>query len=595
MKSNNNQHSVSWSSSVAMSWLWGLGLFFSVHFAYLYGIVGLLSFAIPNAVGLALFGIMTQKLADKHGALSSFYQKWHAPFNFILYLYQFLAIALTIFAVLRYFVLIVFPDFSPWFYLAVILLLILVAIAKGEALGIKRIRHVHIVYYVILVLIILSLVYLIPNYYAVPDSFNVYNDSISSYLDFIVPMLAGFLVGPWLDIQQWQKAIYIQRMGWSIRKTYIIGSVQFLFLILALGIFGIWVREGAPQNLADLQFYGRPLNYGGLTIAFKEYPLLISLYGVLVFCGVWSTLDSAYIAFKWFLKESIGKSKSLLLSLFPSSLFTSPIVHMLVAGALALYAYSKNIELMYFLVFYATLFVLFGVMAVYNAFSEKKIAVNTLAYSISIIALLISGVGYLYLLTGSLTIGTIIAAAYCFLARKEAPTSQREEVSKNLIAPQEKVDEGAPLATMHAVQATGNSSEYVEGKWYVYCLKPTYFDTNSVGNIYFANYIVWVGKARELFFNHCMPDFDLKNTDYYVLTRNFKHKFIQETKEFDEIKVKVRIKSSNRKFSTMEHKIYGKNDVLLGEGEQTLFYVDSTSYKPIDMPEEIKVGIIRFF
>ena len=38
-----------WGNSVALAWMWGLGLFFSVQMTFMFGLQGLLLFAIPNA------------------------------------------------------------------------------------------------------------------------------------------------------------------------------------------------------------------------------------------------------------------------------------------------------------------------------------------------------------------------------------------------------------------------------------------------------------------------------------------------------------------------------------------------------------------
>ena len=54
-----------WGNSVALSWLWGLGLFFSVQVTYLFGLTGLFSFAFLNSIGLFLFGYGAQKIARR--------------------------------------------------------------------------------------------------------------------------------------------------------------------------------------------------------------------------------------------------------------------------------------------------------------------------------------------------------------------------------------------------------------------------------------------------------------------------------------------------------------------------------------------------
>ena len=86
--------------------MWGLGLFFSVQFSLQYGLFGLLTFAIPNALGLMVFGGLTQLIAKRAGngpdALGSFFANWSRPYRFVFFLYQILAITLTVFALVRY-------------------------------------------------------------------------------------------------------------------------------------------------------------------------------------------------------------------------------------------------------------------------------------------------------------------------------------------------------------------------------------------------------------------------------------------------------------------------------------------------------------
>ena len=138
-----------------------------------------------------------------------------------------------------------------------------------------------------------------------------------------------------------------------------------------------------------------------------------------------------------------------------------------------------------------------------------------------------------------------------------------------------------------APQDAHSLSGHFEGKWFVYSMIATYQDTNSVGNVYFGMYGLFVGKARELFFNTVMPDFDLKTTDFYILTRSFEHKFVREAREFDVITVKIRIADFNRKFCTLEHQIFGTNNELLGKGKQSLLFVASKDYSLLDIPPKM--------
>ena len=94
-----------WGNTVALSWVWGLGLFFSVQFTVEFGLTGLLTFLIPNCLGLFLFGAVADHIARRNdGSGVSPYSSviWSRPFRLVFFLYQLLAITLTIFALIRY-------------------------------------------------------------------------------------------------------------------------------------------------------------------------------------------------------------------------------------------------------------------------------------------------------------------------------------------------------------------------------------------------------------------------------------------------------------------------------------------------------------
>jgi acyl-CoA thioesterase FadM len=135
-------------------------------------------------------------------------------------------------------------------------------------------------------------------------------------------------------------------------------------------------------------------------------------------------------------------------------------------------------------------------------------------------------------------------------------------------------------------------SGWFDKKWFTIHIVPTYGDTNSVGNVYFASYVGWIGKARELFFRNCMPNFDLNNSPYFILTRNFNHKFARETKEFEALTVRLKIESFNRKFVKLRHEIRDRMNQMIGEGEQTLMFVESNEYRLIDIPSDVYTAFI---
>ena len=135
---------------------------------------------------------------------------------------------------------------------------------------------------------------------------------------------------------------------------------------------------------------------------------------------------------------------------------------------------------------------------------------------------------------------------------------------------------------------------HFEGKWFVHTFVATYADTNSVGNVYFGMYAMWVGKTRELFFNRCLPKFNLKTTPYYILTRSFEHKFTRETREFERVSVKIKVGEYNRKFVTLEHQIFDSSGNQLGKGKQQLIFVSSGDYKLLDIPDEVYEAFVAY-
>ena len=153
-----------------------------------------------------------------------------------------------------------------------------------------------------------------------------------------------------------------------------------------------------------------------------------------------------------------------------------------------------------------------------------------------------------------------------------------------------------PVGTVLTPAPTGTHdiSGHFEDKWFVHSFIATYADTNSVGNVYFGMYAMWVGKTRELFFNRVMPKFNLKETPFYILTRSFDHKFVRETKEFETVSVKIRVAGHNRKFVTLEHEIYDSVGNLLGKGSQSLLFVSSSDYKMIDIPSDVMGSFLAY-
>jgi hypothetical protein len=330
-------NSILWGNSVALSWMWGLGLFFSVQMTFMFGLQGLLMFAIPNALGLMLFGVLTQNVAKSHSggqeSLAIFFDKFSKPFRLVLYLYQIVALSLTVFALVKYlFVPLMAGPLAgsnlglQALYLCLTVFVILAAgCLFGEEFGIQKIKLSHALMGGLLVIciaiILLGLDPLIPE-----KSAFQWTEPFSeiwkgpSFIGYAIPLVIGLLVGPWLDLQHWQRAIQIHRENTSIRTSYFFGGSIFFLMLLFHGCLAYWVMMNTGEGMAagkslDGFKYAHELvtNYFGKDPSKIGNVMPMAYFSFLVICAL-TTLDSGYVALKWFLGKNVENSENMLIS-----------------------------------------------------------------------------------------------------------------------------------------------------------------------------------------------------------------------------------------------------------------------------------------
>ena len=610
-------NSLLWGNSVALAWMWGLGLFFSVQMTFMFGLQGLLLFAVPNALGLMLFGLLTQIVAKRHAggqeSLAIFFDKFAKPFRLIFYLYQVVALTLTVFALTRYLFAPLELVSGPMtaLYLCMVVFVVLAAgCLFGEEFGIQRIKFGHgMLGGLLLACVVVVLFSLKP---LIPENFQwgaVQPDAWAGpdLLGYAIPLLIGLLVGPWLDLQHWQRAIQIHRENTSIRASYIFGGLIFFLLLLFHGCLAAWVMskggvEAYGKNGLDEFRYAHELivQYIDRLDAGSKGMLPVAYFTFLGICAL-TTLDSGYVALKWFLGANLGKSENVLLGMLPKRLLESPIPSFLLVGAITLGGLWAKLELEYFMVFYASFFVGYASLAIARCFvpNSQQPLPQIRMFSLASISLVIFAFGYCTAANFLLVLGSLLPLLYVvwLVVNTDLLRVVTEKAGEVIEAASEipalkAIAKTATVATSKDVVAPAPQDAHAlgghfEGKWFVYSFIATYQDTNSVGNVYFGMYALFVGKTRELFFNAVMPDFDLKTTKFYILTRSFEHKFVREAREFDVITVKIRVADFNRKFCTLEHQVFGSENELLGKGKQSLLFVSSKDYSLLDIPGEV--------
>jgi YbgC/YbaW family acyl-CoA thioester hydrolase len=576
-----NLRSFAWAPTISLSWFWGLSFFFSFHVTLTYGWLGFVGFAAPNALGLGLFGwVVGRAKASPDMIVKSF----EGAYGGALLLFQFAAAAITIFGFTAYFWTPVFGGNAA----IGVTLLVLCASAVGHALTLTAIKWLHAG---VLAGGLLAAALL---YFALSASKDVLSvpalagDGRSYGL--FVPILVGCLLGPWLDVRQWQRAAAIHRERGSARVAYIAAALLFFGLLTVNALLAAAAGGAGALVSSD----GQMEAYGA--VAFAAQRVDGGLHGARAAFAAWttlalaSTIDSGYGATRWFLLGKQRRSESALMALIPPGVASSPLWLLAGAAVVAIAADRAGLSPLLLALPFSTLFVGSAACLACEVLNGRRAYDPVLCFLIGCAAAIIFVVGeklrvpilvWFAPLIGM--IGALPAIIGLFFPQRPGR-----------LVPTVVEEPHAPLPVASAAVFDVIASQGFDGKWFVMQMTPTYDDTNSVGNVYFANYVRWVGKARELFFNICIPNFDLKTTQFYILTRSFTHNFRRETREFEPITVRVRISKFNRKFVTLEHEILGGAQGLLGSGEQTLMFVDTAQYRPLDIPRDIVRGFLPY-
>ncbi|KTR04087.1 thioesterase [Aureimonas ureilytica] len=575
--------SLGWVPTIALSWFWGLGFFYAIHVTRTYGWTGFFAFALANALGFFLFGWVLGRTGRDPAML---WPRLQGPFTGLFLLAQIAAVAVSLQAFVAYLA----PLGGVPAMALLAGLVVLAACAIGHAVSIGMIRRLHALYLPLGVGA--ALVALVTLRGGGQPLLGAINGLDGRFFGLVLPTLVGFLLGPWTDVQQWQRAVEIRKAGGSVRLAYGLGAALFFGLLLLNA--GLAVAAGMVTPPAASSGFWEPASVAG-ALAERSGGLAGSAFLVWASIALLSTVDGAYAALRWLLAGVTARSSSPLLAIVPASLVASPLWVLALAVALAAVAVQAQLPMIYLMMPFATLLAGPAACLLARVLGRRGRYDSVLCYLIGFASMLLFVIGYAGPVPSLLGLSALVAliGALPMLLQPGEPETQPSKPD----APSEPANQPvqlAPLAPAGKV-AELSAAHGFDGDWFVMRMVPTYDDTNSVGNVYFANYMRWVGKARELFFNQCMPEFDLASTSFYVLTRSFQHDFRREAQEFEPIIVRIRIETHNRKFVTLAHEIHSENQGLLGRGSQSLMFVDTKDYRPLDIPSSIIRGFLPYW
>jgi YbgC/YbaW family acyl-CoA thioester hydrolase len=561
--------SVLWAPTIAFCGSWGVGSLYAIQSTLAYGWSGFLLFALANAGGLFLFGWL---LGSSKRRPDEILLSVEEPYFVLFLLAQICAVAIAIFGFVAY----VWTPIAGAKAATGAGLLILLGCSIGHSARLTTLKLLHIAYFLAG---LLAAVISLGAFRATGSVGSVpFSAADSRFLGLLAPMAVGALLGPWSDVRQWRRVAQIRREGGSARLAYGVGALV-LFSLLGLNAL---LAAAAPGALAVGDWLwdsaARSDAHRGLTLAAGAF----LVWGVIT---ALAAIDSAYESLKELTARVVARSPSPLMALIPNRLVSSPLWIVLAASGAAAASLHAGLSVWYLAIPIATLLAGSCACLLCEALGGERSYDATLNSMIGLSALLIFVTGYVPPTPALMAIAPVIGllGAAPSVASLFGWRVLRDKTCRiQTVARPE-----PPPATVTIANHDASASFGFDGDWFVLHVVPTYEETNSVGNVYFSNYLRWVGKARELFFHACMPDFDLNTTEYYVLTRSIRHDFRREAREFEPVVIRIKISHFNRKFVTLAHEVQSETRGLLGRGEQSLMFVDTEDFHPLDIPRAI--------
>ncbi|HSK70386.1 MAG TPA: acyl-CoA thioesterase [Pyrinomonadaceae bacterium] len=121
-------------------------------------------------------------------------------------------------------------------------------------------------------------------------------------------------------------------------------------------------------------------------------------------------------------------------------------------------------------------------------------------------------------------------------------------------------------------------------------------ETNLVGNVYYANFVSWQGRCREMFLRDYAPDILPKLKDgFAMVTTKVSCDYFSELNAFDEIVIRMRLDSlkQNRILMLFE---YWRDEDLVARGEQEVACMkrEGSLIVPTPIPENLQVALQNY-
>jgi enediyne biosynthesis thioesterase len=125
-------------------------------------------------------------------------------------------------------------------------------------------------------------------------------------------------------------------------------------------------------------------------------------------------------------------------------------------------------------------------------------------------------------------------------------------------------------------------------------------DTNLVGNVYYANYLRWQGRCREMFLMERAPAVlkDLQD-DLKLFTLKCECEYFAEITAFDEISIRMRLEELTQTqiaFAFDYVRLRDGAEDLIARGRQRIACMrgPNTETQPTRVPEVLRTALLQF-
>lgn len=122
-------------------------------------------------------------------------------------------------------------------------------------------------------------------------------------------------------------------------------------------------------------------------------------------------------------------------------------------------------------------------------------------------------------------------------------------------------------------------------------------ETNLVGNVYYANYVRWQGRCREMFIRDHAPEvLDHLRGGLALVTVRVSCEYMAELVAFDEVIIRMRLGDVSLNRITMLYEYWKKNgpgEELVARGEQQVACMmrEGDSMKPTPVPGALREAL----